>query len=715
MACGILFSNFGHAQQLDSEISQLVKFLSSKQILVKSKDNFDVPLSYYIGDKAGVAKYFGDMICLPENTCSVVDSIYNSPYAILGRGLPPQQGTDLEKAQAQAQIERTDMQYGADIYDAATWQIALALAAKNGYIDKAYAKQLIDNQTRRIIDSSNRATSKGFQYGYSQSITDPKKAFAFRMIATNFHNKDPFYQGPYQEHLSYDYSPDEIAKNDPDGHDADDFTYVTTWSDWKPITGENAWALLLGPLQAEAILNDGKIEADSAGLHMAINSLYAFSAMQSGVGGFYYAPGGSDGNQGPITRGEISIENNFSVLGGLQVMQKLLANTEQTAEVRKARENIAVMLNGGETVNGYQTLGLLSFFYNGAYNSKLGVFYTHGLARTPKSTVDWEPDNANDPAAQAVDVNTWGISALGPETIDKWYGKGTARKMWEVVREKGGYFNNGQLWGVGYTLQNNSGTNPELIMSAEWTAGAISALNSLISYYKTQGEDVSVLEQDLQSMQQSIKYLRSDNYLNYPFDSATAKEYYVGVPKEAGLAYLYASKRFSIPFGWNANTLASTTSNAWVIMNHMKYNPFQYQGALIGQNYATPKKQNISSGDDNNLANALPVDVNVKFTQDDLGPVIGLSMSYANNSAKPSWVTATTVNSKDGKATQGLSGEGMLPAGAEVISIAYSNNGWYGACQVKPASKICKDEACTTVKTIVARYSTDGQGACDLN
>ncbi|MBA2711633.1 MAG: hypothetical protein H0U57_13720 [Tatlockia sp.] len=705
LACGLIWTTAMPLYAGTNDIKELVRFLTSKEILVPSKDSQPVPLSYYIGNAEDVGKYFGDYICASNDTCSVIDSLYSNPYAILGHGLPPNAGTQQEILQAQAQIERTDMKYGADIYDAATWQIALALAAKNGYLEENQARKLIENQTQSISNSQNRATDKSFKYGYQQTITNPKAAFAFRMIATEFQNKDPFYQSKYQDYVSWDYDPEKLAKNDPKHHSADFFKYVSTWSDWKPITGENAWAMLLGPLQAEALMNKGQVAPDSLALKNAIASLYAFSAMQAGIGAFYYAPGGSQGNQGPIPQGEISVENNFSVLGGLQTLKQILSNTEQTPEVIKALADIKVMLYGGKTVNGFETLGLLSFLYNGAYDQKHHYFYTHGTAATPSSTNDWVADKSDASGSMAVDINTWGISALGAETIDKWYGSGTALAIWQNVIKKGGYYNNGRLWGVGYTLNNNSGSNPEKIMSTEWTAGAINTANSLIAYYEKQGVDTTELRANLAEMQEGILNLRNDNYLSANFNKATPKEYFVTVPASAGQAYLYASKRFAIPFGWNANTLPSTTSNAWVLMNEFKFNPFQYLGKLTGEDYEIPKKVDISGGDAPPKEDALPKAVTIKFTAGDLGPISKLSLSYNLDGSKTQWTPAATLeNVREGSA--------KIPAKTKALSIAFNNNGWAGACQLRPATKICKDDDCNELKTLITRWSKDGLGDC---
>ncbi|STX42637.1 Uncharacterised protein [Legionella donaldsonii] len=693
----------------DREIKELIHFLISPPMLALSKDSLSVPLSFYVGDLEDITRYFGDYICAPLNTCTVVDTLYEGPFAILGRGLPPEQGTELEWFQAQTQIERTNIKYGTAIYDAATWQIALALAAKYHYLAWDTAKTFIANQLQSISNPGNRAINPLFQYGYQQSITDPTLAFTFRLITTDFYNKDPFFQSRYQNFISWDYEPDKLAKLDPAHSSPDFFKYVTTWSDWQPLTGDNAWAQIIGPLQADYLLYNGSIPITSKALSNAMNSLYAFSAMQTAIGAFYYAPGGTVGAQGLIPEGEISVEDNFSVLAGLQILKRILQNTEQTSEVILARQRIDVMLYGGKTVNGYDTLGLLVFLYNGAFDVKKGLFFTHGTAITPSAIDDWQPDTTDEGSFMSVNVNLWGISALGVETVDRWFGPNTARKIWRIVRNQGGYFNNGQLWGVGFTMDNNIGPIPENIMSTEGTASAINTLNSLIDYYSGKGVDISELEDDLESMEANILHLRNDLYLDSQFFDATPKESFVVVPPDIGQAYLYASRRFPLPWdwNWNANTLAATVANAWVLMNKFDFNPFQYQGKLSGENYSVPAKTDIRNVDNFIEGGALPKRVTVQFTAGDLGAISQLSLSYNLDGSQANWFVASTIGRREGIA--------FLPKGTQAIAITFFNGGWAMACQVIPASKICKDQECGGVKTIKARWSSDGKGECDLS
>lgn len=72
-----------------------------------------------------------------------------------------------------------------------------------------------------------------------------------------------------------------------------------------------------------------------------------------------------------------------------------------------------------------------------------------------------------------------------------------------------------------------------------------------------------------------IDKLRGENYGRAKFPGAPA-QFDKLVPLMKG-AYLYASRRYLIPFGWYANPLPSTSSAAWMVMVETGFNPFKYQ------------------------------------------------------------------------------------------------------------------------------------------
>lgn len=689
-----------------SEIKQLVNFLVSDKMLTLTSDLKLVPLSFYLGTTEDIAAYFGDFICSTDNTCTVMDALYH-PFAILGRGLTPMQGTELEWLEAQAQIERTNIKYATDIYHGAAWQIALALAAKNGFLDDLRAKALILNELLYIMNPANRAVGLTFKYGNEISIFDPNFAYSARWLATRFYNKDPFFKGRYQNFIIQDFTFKEASIVDPEHHLSDFFKFVTTWSDHRPLTGKNAWAQLIGPLQAEYLLNQGKVPLYSLAMQNAINSLTPFELMQTGIGAFYFAPLGTQGVQTQLPSGEILIEDNFVVLAGLQVLKNSLQKTVQTAEVKQALSRINVMLNGGRTIRGFNTLGLLSFLYNGVYDPDKGIFLTRGTTLTPSSNNDWQPGTSPGANFTVVSTNLWAISALGVETIDSWFGKGTALKIWQTIRNNGGYFSNGELWGLGYSLNNNVGSQPESIMAAAQTGAAINALNSLIDFYKGSEIDVTDLENDRASLKHNFSHLRNDLYLDSDFVDATSREFFIIVPPAIGQAYLYASKRFPIPFDWNANTLASIDANAWVIMNNFDFNPFQYKGKLAGENYATPQKIDILDKTIQSFSGAaLPIDVTVNFSAGELGPIKRLALRYNLDGSQTNWITAAIINERQSFI--------QLPRGTKAIAISILNDDFANVCQINPATRICTDEGCLNARSINAHWSANGLGDCDL-
>lgn len=43
-------------------------------------------------------------------------------------------------------------------------------------------------------------------------------------------------------------------------------------------------------------------------------------------------------------------------------------------------------------------------------------------------------------------------------------------------------------------------------------------------------------------------------------------------------SYLYANKRFFIPWGWYANPVGATSSTGWAVLNDFLYDPFTLGG-----------------------------------------------------------------------------------------------------------------------------------------
>jgi hypothetical protein len=585
--------------------------------------NYPLPGSFY-----DTAAYWGAYVCRGSRATCAVNDTYNA----LDYTLSPAPG-----AAGKLQAERVNAHNGANIYDAATWQIAVMLgsvknkfprssptsayalasslteilhqsglaSAENGAPDARRAMVL---QQKRAMASrqgdgpsdgntapgAKRAVTvlKTFIYN-GAVIADGNRAYAFRTLAPTWLARDPLMDSPYASFIT--------SSNLPLGNPA----YATgkiTWSDWKPITGENAWAFLIGPLQAAHIhyVIDEKakfIPFKELAVQNALDVLPAFAATQSAVGGVYYAPSGTVGNEGdaPVNPHQISVENNLSLYAGLQILRATLQaeldtdtalEGDEKSRIKDALHLIEVMIAGGQSGKNSPTKGLLSFFKTAAWQN--GGFVQGGLANDPGQSRDWVPTAT----PMAVDVETWGIAALGTKQIDQWFGYGASFELWQRLKTWGGYGVGKVLWGVGYSDQDGNGIDQSGayrrgVMSAEWTAGAINAVRNMISAYGAEAPSSShysaaqkylaALKQDEAAMLKAIATLRIDRYPATDFPGTPP-----GYAKLIGLKtkpYLYASKRYHIPFGWHANPLPSTASTAWVIMIADSYDPFGFGGA----------------------------------------------------------------------------------------------------------------------------------------
>ncbi len=593
----------GHAQATDADLESSYRFLVSDRdtadgILYKATagklQGRLLPLSF-----SDSPEYWGEYVCrLPGNSCAVTDVYDPQSYSL----------TPKKSHSGDLQTERINSHNGINIYDAATWQIAVMLGQVINRFplpnnQDSYA--LVSNQNYLLQEGyngnsshagtgENRAMTGGKVFVYNQQVvTDQQQAYVFRMLPRNWLSVDPFAETKYAGQIKTTALPPQNPEYRPG---------MVTWTDWKPITGENGWAFLVGPLQAAYIhyIIDRKLSSVSLQDPAVRNALFVlptFAAMQSLSGAVYYAPAGTVANQGNelVDPYEVSVENNFSLYAGLTIMRATLqaiitheqqVNAEDTRAINEALQRIDVMINGGRLGKNRQTAGLLAFFKDLAWRN--GEFVQGGRADDPKRTTRWLANQG----AKAVDVNTWGIAALGPQLIDRWFGFGAAYLNWQQVKAWGGYGVGKTLWGVGFSDQDGNGIDTggnyrQGILSTEWTAGAINMLRTMISHYekitsksthyRESRRFVETLKRDEQAMLAAIDTLRLDAYATVGFPGQP-QDFRQLFPTRKTSPYLYASRRYLIPFGWYANPLPSTCATAWIIMVRDGYNPFAYGG-----------------------------------------------------------------------------------------------------------------------------------------
>jgi hypothetical protein len=364
--------------------------------------------------------------------------------------------------------------------------------------------------------------------------------------------------------------------------------------------------LLLGPLQAAALHYQIEKKATFIPFHdpalgNALAMLPTFAAMQSPLGAVYYAPAGTVANQGDqlVDPYFVAVENNISLYAGLQVLQSMLQTTlrqdkglspTDRASIEAALQLSGAMINGGNIGTRDKPRasdGLLAFFKNAAWRD--GEFVQGGRADAPGAASRWQPSLET----KAVDVNTWGIAALGGEQIDAWFGFGAGYRNWSQVKRWGGYGKGTTLWGVGFSDQDGNGIDQDGnfrqgVLSVEWTAGAVTMVRNLIAHYQAIAEAspnyaqarqfAEALRQDERSMLAAMETLRADTYASADFNGKPNN--YSKLLLLSTKPYLYASKRYFIPFGWYANPLPSTCATAWMLMIKNNYNPFLPGGGL---------------------------------------------------------------------------------------------------------------------------------------
>lgn len=398
---------------------------------------------------------------------------------------------DSDPSNEENRNERILATFGQNIYDAATWQVALAMMGHT---------EIASEQTFRLLNGhcgnmGIKASAKDFKYGDKQQSFDDKDAFFFRMISDEWGNIDPM------------------------------TGEIVGWMDWKPILGENAWAAFIGPLQVAYAKYQGNIPLNCAEMKLALTMLPAIKAMQSPIGGVYHSTWGVWGKDPH----DISSENNASLYAGLTMLKKVLQNHDH--------------LDALTTVNDLLD-GMESYFRNYAYDASQGILLQGGI---------YDPSTEEFSASTdfAVDVQTWGMTVLGVDKIDAWFGKDTAYRIWQNTKKMGGFYQDGKLLGVGYT------NDPSAVLSVEWTLGAILLVNQMNELYH-----LPELAQEAASMREGIERLKEKVVID-------------GIET---VAYDYADKRYYIPFGWWANKVPSLTSTAWVLMIDRNFNPFVLGG-----------------------------------------------------------------------------------------------------------------------------------------
>jgi len=453
------------------------------------------------------------------------------------------------------QTEKLMVAKGCNIYDAAIGSIALAVG---GYADfaGAYYRQFLDpGATAGLRNIRGNAKCKGREtfgecdakkdgpcglcYGDDNATMTPpyRQAWFFRMIGD-------FYAYADAENVL---CPAANAKTTELSNEPVRPRYWT-WIDWKPVLGDNAWALLTGAshvLWQDAKGRAARIPPDAPELLLALDFVASLPAMVAGTsGGVYFCPRNTYYGVNVDVGSLVSTENNASLLAGLRALRFLLKSMKSNRFDEQVRV-VERLIVGVER------------FLKSAYDKTKRHFRTGGRWDPKTGSISW------DEQVFAVDCQSWVGSVLGARQIDSWFGGGAALHLWEQTKQVAGYQTqpNGMVKGVGY-----SKNDQDQVLSGEWSFGAANFLKIMASdsTYSAGTRKDLMAQADL-----IVTAIRQELTRPVKFYAETAE------------AVLYANKRYMIPIelgGWWTNPLPSRASTAWAFLWDANFNPLHLQG-----------------------------------------------------------------------------------------------------------------------------------------
>jgi len=279
---------------------------------------------------------------------------------------PNRNGTIVDFDDQVAIQERALTHIGLNLYDGGVWGVALSLSGLADVVDVYYRNVLYTSTTgsNEFADglANIRASSHARDYNYGPKQISDKALDKVKMPGnmTYVHLKDPlccgsccevtfdkeipggfFYRmigpsyrmwDPYQGLYGWQWRAQPAGPNN-DTTVKWNLAGMIHWNDWKPITGENVWGVMLAPMQTMFIRNCSnvrkfaKFEDAPDEVQFAITILPALMALQSPLGSMYHCPKGSE--MFPVDEDEktnVSNENNFSAYAAFKATHFVFDN-----------------------------------------------------------------------------------------------------------------------------------------------------------------------------------------------------------------------------------------------------------------------------------------------------------------------------------------------------------------------------------------------------
>ena len=501
-----------------------------------------------------------------------------------------------------ATLERVLMAWGTNAYDAASWAVALSAASRcqpfsreekadfTGAVN-AYLKFLVTASYPGGLQSYRAFDVNGaLRWSYGESGLDA--AYGTDAQGNPLDDRNAYY---------WQYAPTRWQNPDPHWDPLAVPGAVMNWPGWSVITGEEAWAAFLAPMQVAYNQHPGPGWAANpeplnapALVENACRSLHAVELMRNSVTGGLYRNVRPPNSPEAERWFDTSLENNWSMYAGLGFLERALVDLQgRPGGARLLKVDLEPCL---ASLRGIRK-GMAAFFSNKAlvwhgkgepFGDPAAVnqaFFLQGTTGRAGAAVGVT-------GAFATDVQTWGIAAILADrelerTLEAVYGPHFLYDMFKAAIVLGGYYviEGGRaptLAGIGFNAQQPG--DPAGQLSGEWTWGAVNAAMVLADFYREPGRADPARAAEL------LGYARSmiagvDRY---------ASHYYNPQHLRDGLdwvGYLYSNRRQWIPWGWFANACPSTAATSWALRVNCGFNAFELGG---GEHQATARALGLS-------------------------------------------------------------------------------------------------------------------------
>ena len=466
--------------------------------------------------------------------------------------------TATDSVRYNAAVEVFNQSKGINIYDASLWAIEMSRKGNTDEMKAAVSwMELLgkgDGHGKTIMGSKS-----GTSWTYNGSATDwasdsyGNLGFNIRMVAAGAYKQviDNRFCTILNSKIGGAFPGNDVTVLELGTTATKVDQLYMTWSDYRPVAGENAWSGLIATMHMYGMATDA--QRTGVLLPYMTRVLNTMERLRFAGGGIYYSPQSTNNVDWNVH--SFSVENLASISAGLNMVTEVL---EKHPEEKYSSLAKRALLLRDEVVK---------FVVNHAVQWSPHSYYTFHDVKGQDMEVKGPSIAASGECIRgtlncngkdfALDIYTWGISVWA--TSFEKQQTGSCYDLWQTAKKYCAYKDaQGQFAGVGYSV--NVEAN---VLSGEWTAGAINMCRILArSVYKDDDDKRLSLEKDIEDMTYGIRR-----------ELVTLSD-----KQKAGAGVYYANKKYSIPFGWIAQRNVSMASTTWTYWLEEEFNPFRIDG-----------------------------------------------------------------------------------------------------------------------------------------